>query len=58
MERLESQNEELKKAIVDMKSRVKDMKAQQDQLETMLRGVVDKLGVLVDDDAEDEEVSY
>ena len=58
MERLESQNDELKKAIVDMKSRVKDMKAQQDQLETMLRGVVDKLGVLVDDDAEDEEVSY
>ena len=57
MERLESQNEELKKSMNQLKTRMKDMKSQQDQLQAMLKGVVTKLEVLVDEDEEDEEGS-
>lgn len=57
MERLERQNEELKKGMNHLKTRMKDMKSQQDQLQAMLKGVVAKLEVLVDEDEEDEEGS-
>ena len=52
LEKLQQQNDDLERAVGSMRTRMKAMQHQQDELMTMMRAVVRKIDAVVDDDSE------